>query len=273
MPATISTPTSTIGFGERRHRCGERGAIAEQQRDVLEDDAGPGEIRHIADQRAQPFHHVPLLNRHRSQSIRQTLWPCPPQRALRHEGGHGRAARSRELPRCAGSEATSAACSPGSASSQTRPRSSLLLSAHREPPAEVTISVRPAPRRIPVIHPTLQPIADTLLVATALRGSNADLYHAIEFGQPLRIATPGCGHGPRPDPVRDAARLPVGPQGARARPAPAPSCRRCDRGVRSRPGVMCSASRRRIRSGSRVIPEGISPVFQPAHAERDRAPS
>ena len=38
--------------------------------------------------------------------------------------------------------------------------------------------------------PTLQPIADTLLVANALRGSNADLYHAIEFGQPVRSRLP-----------------------------------------------------------------------------------
>ena len=70
------------------------------------------------------------------------------------------------------------------------PEVSLLLSAHQELPAEVTIALRPLGRRIRVIHPTLQPIADTLLVANALRGSNADLYHAIEFGQPLRARLP-----------------------------------------------------------------------------------
>ena len=70
------------------------------------------------------------------------------------------------------------------------PQVSLLLSAHQELPAEVTIALRPVGRRVRVIHPTLQPIADTLLVANALRGSNADLYHAIEFGQPLRTRLP-----------------------------------------------------------------------------------
>ncbi len=70
------------------------------------------------------------------------------------------------------------------------PQVSLLLSAHAEPPAEVTSSVLPSTRRIPVIHPTLQPIADTLFVARSLRGARGDLYHAIEFGQPLRTRLP-----------------------------------------------------------------------------------
>jgi glycosyltransferase involved in cell wall biosynthesis len=70
------------------------------------------------------------------------------------------------------------------------PQVSLLLSAHAEPPAEVTSAVLPSARRIPVVHPTLQPIADTLFVANALRGVGADLYHAIEFGQPVRTRLP-----------------------------------------------------------------------------------
>lgn len=70
------------------------------------------------------------------------------------------------------------------------PQVSLLLSAHQEPPGEVTVAVRPSARRIRVVHPTLQPVADTLLVSIALRGSKADLYHAIEFGQPLRTRLP-----------------------------------------------------------------------------------
>jgi glycosyltransferase involved in cell wall biosynthesis len=70
------------------------------------------------------------------------------------------------------------------------PQVSLLLSAHQEPPPEVTTAVRPSPRRIRVVHPTLQPVADTFFVANALRGSKADLYHAIEFGQPLRTRLP-----------------------------------------------------------------------------------
>ncbi len=70
------------------------------------------------------------------------------------------------------------------------PAISLLLSGGREPPPEVGNSVRPAKRRIPVIHPTLQPIADSFFVARALHESHADLYHAIEFGQPLRTRLP-----------------------------------------------------------------------------------
>jgi glycosyltransferase involved in cell wall biosynthesis len=70
------------------------------------------------------------------------------------------------------------------------PEVSLLLSDHREPPPEVSARIRPAPRQIRVVHPTLQPVADTLFVAQALRGARVDLYHAIEFGQPLRTRLP-----------------------------------------------------------------------------------
>jgi len=70
------------------------------------------------------------------------------------------------------------------------PDVSLLLSEHREPPPEVNAGVGSAARRIRVVHPTLQPIADALLVARALRDARADLYHAIEFGQPLRTRLP-----------------------------------------------------------------------------------
>jgi glycosyltransferase involved in cell wall biosynthesis len=70
------------------------------------------------------------------------------------------------------------------------PHVSLLLSGHREPPPEVSAGVSSWPRRIRVVHPTIQPNADTLFVAWALRGARADLYHAIEFGQPLRTRLP-----------------------------------------------------------------------------------
>jgi glycosyltransferase involved in cell wall biosynthesis len=70
------------------------------------------------------------------------------------------------------------------------PEVSLLLSDHRDPPAEVSGGIRVAPPRIRVVHPTLQPIADTLFVARALRHAPVDLYHAIEFGQPLRTRLP-----------------------------------------------------------------------------------
>jgi glycosyltransferase involved in cell wall biosynthesis len=78
----------------------------------------------------------------------------------------------------------------GFAELEDPPDVSLLLSAHREPPPEVDARVRAAPGRIRVVHPTLQPIADTVLVSKALREARADLYHAIEFGQPLRTRLP-----------------------------------------------------------------------------------
>jgi glycosyltransferase involved in cell wall biosynthesis len=70
------------------------------------------------------------------------------------------------------------------------PEVSLLLSQRRELPAEVSAGIRPARRRIRVVHPTLQPVADTVFVARALRDADTDLYHAIEFGQPLRTRLP-----------------------------------------------------------------------------------
>jgi glycosyltransferase involved in cell wall biosynthesis len=70
------------------------------------------------------------------------------------------------------------------------PEVSLLLSERREPPPEVGANVRPARRRVRVVHPTLQPVADTVFVSRALRDARADLYHAIEFGQPLRTRLP-----------------------------------------------------------------------------------
>ena len=78
----------------------------------------------------------------------------------------------------------------GFAELENPPQVSLLLSAHHEPPAGGHGVRRAQTRRIPVIHPTLQPVADTVFVASALRGSRADLYHAIEFGQPLRTRLP-----------------------------------------------------------------------------------
>jgi alpha-1,3-rhamnosyl/mannosyltransferase len=70
------------------------------------------------------------------------------------------------------------------------PEVSLLLSQGHEVPPEAGARIRPARRRIRIVHPTLQPIADTVFVARALRGARADLYHAIEFGQPLRTRMP-----------------------------------------------------------------------------------
>jgi glycosyltransferase involved in cell wall biosynthesis len=146
------------------------------------------------------------------------------------------------------------------------PQVSLLLSAHREPPAEVSTAVHPSMRRIPVIHPTLQPVADTLFVASALRGSAADLYHAVEFGQPLRTRLPVVVtvHDlipfvmPRDYPWVRRARIP----GLRL------LCR-ADAVI-----AVSESTRRDVLRFTKtdpkritVIPEGVSPVFRPASAE------
>ncbi len=146
------------------------------------------------------------------------------------------------------------------------PAVTLLLAAHRDLPAEVSATVHPAPRRIPVVHPTLQPVADTLFVARALRGAGADLYHAIEFGQPLRTRLPVVVtvHDlipfvmPREYPWVRRARL----LGLRL-------LRRADAII-----AVSEATRRDVLRLSHadparvtVVPEGIAPVFRPASAE------
>jgi glycosyltransferase involved in cell wall biosynthesis len=143
------------------------------------------------------------------------------------------------------------------------PLVSLLLSAHVEPPAEVTSAVLPSTRRIPVVHPTLQPMADTLFVARALRGARADLYHAIEFGQPVRSRLPVVVtvHDlipfvmPRDYPWVRRARL----LGLRL-------LRHADAVI-----AVSEATRRDVLRFTKtdaarisVIPEGIGPVFRPA---------
>ena len=235
MPATTSTCASTVRRGKRGDRRSESGRVPEQQRDVLEDDAGAGEIRHIADQRAQPFHHVLLLNRHRSQSIRHTLWPCPrPARPLTMRVVmDGRPLQGASSVRGIGSYERGLLA--GFAELADPPEVSLLLSAHPSRPPEVTSAVLPSARRIPVIHPTLQPVADTVFVARALRGVRADLYHAIEFGQPLRTRLPVVVTVHDLIPFVHAPRLPVGPPSAGAGVAPAAPRRRGHRRLRRDP--------------------------------------
>jgi glycosyltransferase involved in cell wall biosynthesis len=146
------------------------------------------------------------------------------------------------------------------------PQVRLLLSSHAEPPAEVSSAVLPSARRIPVVHPTLQPIADTLFVANALRGLDFDLYHAIEFGQPVRARIPVVVtvHDlipfvmPRDYPWVRRARVP----GLRL-------LRRADAVI-----AVSDATRRDILRFTRtsparisVIPEGVGPAFHPATAD------
>jgi glycosyltransferase involved in cell wall biosynthesis len=146
------------------------------------------------------------------------------------------------------------------------PEVSLLLSAHVEPPAEVTSATLPSSPRIPVIHPTLQPIADTLLVARALHGIRADLYHAIEFGQPVRTRLPVVVT------VHDLIPFVLPryyPWVRRARLLGLRLLRHADAVI-----AVSDATRRDVLRFTRtdperisVIPEGVGPSFQPATAE------
>jgi glycosyltransferase involved in cell wall biosynthesis len=143
------------------------------------------------------------------------------------------------------------------------PQVSLLLSAHRELPAEVTGTVRPSLRRIRVIHPTLQPVADTLFVANALRGSKADLYHAIEFGQPLRTGLPVVVT------VHDLIPFVMPrdyPWVRRARVLGLRLLRRADAVIAVSESTRLDVLRLTKTDPQRitVIPEGISPRFHPA---------
>jgi glycosyltransferase involved in cell wall biosynthesis len=154
----------------------------------------------------------------------------------------------------------------GFAELEDPPDLSLLLSEHREPPPEISAGVRSAARRIRVVHPTLQPIADTVLVARALRDAPADLYHAIEFGQPLRTRLPVVVtiHDlipfvmPRDYPWVRRARL-LGLRLLRRADAVIAVSEATRRDVLRLTGT----SPKRIR----VIPEGISPVFRAAPPE------
>ena len=67
----------------------------------------------------------------------------------------------------------------------------LLLATGRPEPGEVgQFGLQVAPPRLRTVHPTLQPVADPLLVAAALRRVRPALYHAIEWGQPLAARMP-----------------------------------------------------------------------------------
>ena len=98
------------------------------------------------------------------------------------------------------------------------PEVSLLLSPTRDATCHPRSASHPS---VDAAHPgrppTLQPVADTLFVASALRDSAADLYHAVEFGQPLRTRLPVVVTVHDLIPVHHAARLPMGPPGAHPR--------------------------------------------------------
>lgn len=146
------------------------------------------------------------------------------------------------------------------------PEVSLLLSQGRELPPEVGSRTRPGRRRIRVVHPTIQPVADAVFVSRALRDARTDLYHGIEFGQPLwtRLPVVVTVHDlipfimPRDYPWVRRARI----LGLRL-------LRRADAVI-----AVSEATRRDVLrlTGTdperiRVIPEGIAPLFHAATPE------
>jgi glycosyltransferase involved in cell wall biosynthesis len=58
----------------------------------------------------------------------------------------------------------------------------LLLAAGGPAPREPHAGV--ASQRIPTLHPTLQPLADPLLVSRAVRRLHPDVFHGVEYAQP-----------------------------------------------------------------------------------------
>lgn len=67
----------------------------------------------------------------------------------------------------------------------------LLLAPGRPEPEEAK-GLRSTPARLALatLHPTLQPVADPLLIAAALRHYRPSLYHALEWGQPAWASCP-----------------------------------------------------------------------------------
>lgn len=67
----------------------------------------------------------------------------------------------------------------------------LLLAPNGPEPAEARgLRLSPARLHLAPLHPTLQPLADPLLVAAALRRYRPSLYHALEWGQPVWASCP-----------------------------------------------------------------------------------
>ena len=143
------------------------------------------------------------------------------------------------------------------------PEVSLLLSDRPRAPPRGWRRVRRPARRIRVVHPTLQPVADTVFVARALREARTDLYHAIEFGQPLRTRLPVVVT------VHDLIPFVMPrdyPWVRRARILGLRLLQRADAVI-----AVSEATRRDVLrltgtdpSRIRVIPEGIAPVFHAA---------
>jgi glycosyltransferase involved in cell wall biosynthesis len=66
----------------------------------------------------------------------------------------------------------------------------VVLSRAAKPPEVDALSLDVARLRVPMLHPTLQPSADLLLLHRALANENARLFHGVEWGQPLMARIP-----------------------------------------------------------------------------------
>ena len=144
----------------------------------------------------------------------------------------------------------------------------LLLAPDRPEPEEAQrLSSSPARLPLPTLHPTLQPLADPMLVAAALRRYRPSLYHALEWGQPAWSPCPVVVtvHDlipflfPRDYPWVRRARI------------PALRLLRLASRVISPSQATANDVQRMARvpaSRVRVVPEGVDAGFAPAPAER-----
>ena len=140
----------------------------------------------------------------------------------------------------------------------------LLLARGAPDPPEVGLhGVRPARERIALLHPTLQPAADPFLIARALRRIRPELYHGVEFGQPVvaRVPVVVTVHDlipflyPRDYPwVRRSRALArrLLPRADRVIAVSQATARDVERLTRTPPSRVV------------VVPEGIAPIFEPA---------
>lgn len=142
----------------------------------------------------------------------------------------------------------------------------LLLARGAADPPEVRLDgVRPARERIPLLHPTLQPVADPFLIARALRQIRPELYHGVEFGQPVvaRVPVVVTVHDLIPFLYRRDY-----PWVRRARALARRLLSRADRVIAISQATARDVERLTRVQPSRlvVVPEGVAPMFAPAAA-------
>ena len=139
----------------------------------------------------------------------------------------------------------------------------LLLGTGAEPDEVQRYRLYVAASRLPVLHPTLQPLADPMLVAAALRRVRPTLYHAVEWAQPIFTRTPVVATVHDLIPFVFAADY---PWVRRARIPALRLLRHADRVIAPSHATARDATRLARVPPPRlsVIPEGIDPHFAPA---------